>query len=69
MRQKVFRAGDSLAVKLPPEARQLGIDVGHEVDVLIREGTIVVHGLRQDLFEWVDAFIERNRDLLERLAE
>ena len=71
MTRRVFKSGNSLAVTLPPEARELGIDAGQEVDVKIRDGAIVVrpaHGVSRELLEWTDAFVERNRELLERLA-
>lgn len=71
MGRKVFRSGNSLAVTLPPEVRDLGIDAGAEVEVEIEEGSVVVrpaHHVDRELVEWTDRFIERHRELLERLA-
>jgi antitoxin component of MazEF toxin-antitoxin module len=73
MVRKVFKSGNSLVVTLPPEVRELGIAEDTEVDVVIHEGKVVI-GLRSssapsaELLEWSDAFIERHRELLERLA-
>ncbi len=72
MARKVFRSGNSLVVTLPPEVRELGIDEDSEVEVKIEDGRVVIHApipqLTQELLEWTDAFIERHRELLERLA-
>ena len=73
MVRKVFRSGNSLVVTLPPEVKQLGIDENSEVDVEIKDGRIVIEAKlspapSRELIEWTDAFIERHRDLLERLA-
>ena len=69
--RKVFRSGNSLVVTLPPEVRDLGIAEDSEVDVVIEEGRVVIRptvGVSRELLEWTDAFIERNRELLKRLA-
>jgi virulence-associated protein VagC len=69
--RKVFRSGNSLVVTLPPEVRDLGIAEDSEVDVVIEEGRVVIRpaaGISRELLEWTDAFIERNRELLKRLA-
>jgi virulence-associated protein VagC len=71
MVRKVFRSGNSLVVTLPPEVRDLGIAEDSEVDVVIEEGRVVIRpttGVSRELLEWTDAFIERNRELLKRLA-
>lgn len=71
MVRKVFKSGNSLVVTLPPEVRELGIDENSDVDVEIREGRIVITpsgGLSREFLDWTDAFIERHRELLQRLA-
>jgi antitoxin component of MazEF toxin-antitoxin module len=73
MVRKVFRSGNSLVVTLPPEVKDLGIDENSEVDVEIKDGRIVIEAKpssvpSQELIQWTDAFIERHRELLERLA-
>lgn len=72
MVRKVFRSGNSLVVTLPPEVRDLGIDENSEVDVEIRDGKVVIGprspALTPEFLAWTDAFIERHRALLERLA-
>jgi virulence-associated protein VagC len=71
MVRKVFRSGNSLVVTLPPEVRELGIDENSEVDVEIQEGRVVITPsgvLSRAFLDWTDAFIERHRELLERLA-
>ncbi len=60
-------------VTLPPEVKDLGIDEDSEVDVEIKDGRVVIQAageqsLTRDFLEWTDAFIERHRELLERLA-
>jgi antitoxin component of MazEF toxin-antitoxin module len=69
--RKVFKSGNSLVVTLPPEVRDLGIAEDSEVDVVIEEGRVVIRpttGISRELLEWTDTFIERNRELLKRLA-
>lgn len=71
MVRKVFRSGNSLAVTLPPEVRDMGIDAGGEVEVDVREGRVEIRpaqSVSRELLEWTDAFVERHRELLERLA-
>ena len=71
MVRKVFRSGNSLVVTLPPEVRELGIDEDSEVDVEINDGCVVITpsgGISREFLDWADAFIERHRELLERLA-
>jgi len=73
MGRKVFRSGNSLVVTLPPEVRDLGIEEDSEVEVEIEEGRIVISvperaGLTREFLDWTDGFIERHRELLERLA-
>jgi antitoxin component of MazEF toxin-antitoxin module len=73
MVRKVFRSGNSLVVTLPPEVRELGIDEDTEVEVEIQDGRIVIQTatsstVTPEFLEWTDAFIERHRDLLQRLA-
>ena len=73
MARKVFRSGNSLVVTLPPEVRELGIDEDSEVDVGIEGGRVVIQVApsgrpSREYLDWIDAFIERHRELLERLA-
>ena len=71
MRRKVFRSGNSLAVTLPPEVQDLGIDAGTEVELEVREGAVLItpsEPVSHELVDWTKAFIERHRALLERLA-
>ena len=71
MVRKVFKSGNSLVVTLPPEVRDLGIAEDSEVDVVVEDGRIVIRPSRaisRELLEWTDAFVERNRELLKRLA-
>jgi antitoxin component of MazEF toxin-antitoxin module len=73
MVRKVFKSGNSLVVTLPPEVRDLGIGEDSEVDVRIEDGRVVIEHRTpsrpsKELLDWTDAFIERHRVLLERLA-
>lgn len=71
MVRKVFRSGNSLVVTLPPEVKDLGITEDSEVDVEVEDGRVVIRpatGISRELLEWTDAFIDRNRELLKRLA-
>jgi len=73
MVRKVFRSGNSLVVTLPPEVRDLGIAEDSDVDVRIEEGRIVIEPtsapkVTREFLDWTDAFIERHRELLDRLA-
>jgi antitoxin component of MazEF toxin-antitoxin module len=71
MRRKVFRSGNSLVIALPPEARQLGTVAGSEVEVVVEANRVVIESWDatiKQVLRWTDEFVNRHRDLLQRLA-
>ena len=80
MVQKVIKIGSSIGVTIPKEITQkVGVAVGdmlHIVDV--RKGSFRIEKISSEtggkavdpaVIEWTDAFISKNRELLERLAK
>jgi antitoxin component of MazEF toxin-antitoxin module len=78
MTRKVFQAGSSLAVTLPPSARKtLGLNLGDEVEVVVdsQKKSISINPVRKTQVkrrEKITAlalnFVERYREDLEALA-
>lgn len=78
MKRKVFRAGNSAVVALPPEAMEsAGIVEGHEVSVeydpehggiLIRAVKPIPPGIDEAFARQVAGFVERYRAALDALA-
>ncbi len=78
MAQKVIVVGNSLAVTIPKDsAEKLRIKAGDRVEVSAHlvSGVLTVRreeareGVNPDVITWTNAFIEKNRKLLERLAD
>ena len=78
MAQKVIVVGNSLAVTIPKDsAERLRIKAGDKVEVSAHPSagvlTMRLEGKRKsvdpDVITWTNAFIDKNRKLLERLAE
>jgi len=79
MAQKVIVVGNSLAVIIPKDsAAELGIKAGDSVSVsahprarslTVRMREKGLDTLNPDVVVWTNAFIEKNRKLLERLAD
>ncbi|MGD8794677.1 MAG: AbrB/MazE/SpoVT family DNA-binding domain-containing protein [Anaerolineae bacterium] len=78
MARKVFRSGNSAVVSIPPEVLEVvGLQTGDAVTVvadvegqriIVTPATPDLPGVRQDLLEQVDRFIQRYRPALEKLA-
>jgi putative addiction module antidote len=77
MSQKVIIVGNSLAVTIPKDsAEKLRIKAGDTVEVsthpTTRAFTVRVEGkdgqVNPDIVMWTNAFIDKNRKLLKRLA-
>jgi putative addiction module antidote len=76
--RKVFRSGNSAVVSIPPEVLEVvGLQTGDAVTVvadvegqriIVTPATPDLPGVRQDLLEQVDRFIQRYRPALEKLA-
>jgi putative addiction module antidote len=78
MAQKVIVVGNSLAVTIPKDtAEKLRIKAGDKVEIVAHPATgvltVQLEGKRgavnPDVITWTNAFINKNRKLLERLAD
>ena len=79
MPRKIFRTGNSAVVSLPADVlEQVGLALGDSVSVVADPGSrqIIITpveaslpGVRSDLLERVDRFIEQYRPALETLAK
>lgn len=78
MAQKIIVVGNSLAVTIPKDsAEKLRIKAGDKVEVSTHPSTGVItmrfegkgRGVNPDVITWTNAFIDKNRKLLERLAD
>ena len=79
MPRKIFRTGNSAVVSLPAEIlEQVGLELGDSVSVVAdpEQRQIIITpveaslpGVRPDLLERVDRFIEQYRPALESLAK
>ncbi len=79
MSQKVIVVGNSLAVTIPKaSAKKLGIKAGDSVEISAHPSTraLTVHmqekggeSVNPDVIAWTNAFIDKNRKLLMRLAD
>lgn len=78
MAQKVITVGNSLAVTIPKEsAKKLRIKAGDVVEISTHPSTQAFTvriqgkgdgGVNPDVIMWANAFIDKNRKLLTRLA-
>ncbi|HEV3245227.1 MAG TPA: hypothetical protein VG102_02635 [Candidatus Paceibacterota bacterium] len=77
MSQKIIKVGSSAAVTLSPDTLEaVKLSVGDTIDVSFhpssRTITMRPHahaaGVNPDVVTWTNAFIDKNRKLLERLA-
>lgn len=79
MAQKIIIVGNSLAVTIPKDsARKLRMKAGDRVEVSTHPSTGVLTvrfegrqggTVNPDVITWTNAFIDKNRALLERLAD
>jgi len=78
MAQKIIKIGSSVGITLSPDALEsVRLRVSDSVDVSIHPAsrTITIRpqrmrvGINPDIITWTNAFIEKNRTLLERLAD
>ena len=78
MSQKIIKVGSSAAVTLSPEVLQkLNVKIGDSVDVSAYDSSGVAtlrrtgkrDGVNPDVLIWTNAFIDKNRKLLERLSD
>ena len=77
MSQKIIKVGSSAAVTLSPDIlEKLDVKVGDSVDVSAYDSSGVAtlrragkrDGVNPDVLIWTNAFIDKNRKLLEKLA-
>ena len=78
MRRKLFRAGNSTVVSLPPDVLEaIGLALGDKVTVtadttqhriIVTPAAPALPGVRPGFLEDVDRFIEQYRPALEQLA-
>ena len=78
MAQKVITVGNSLAITIPKDsAKMLRIKAGDRVEVSAHPSTGVLtvrpertrSTVNPDVITWTNAFIDKNRKLLQRLAD
>ena len=78
MSQKIIKVGSSAAVTLSPDVlEKLKVKVGDSVEVSAYDSSGVAtlrrtgrpEGVNPDVLIWTNAFIDKNRKLLERLAD
>lgn len=78
MSQKIIRVGSSAAVTLSPDIlKEMGVKVGDVVSVSAHASSGIAMVRRAnakdtvnpDVLVWTNAFIDKNRKLLERLAD
>ena len=78
MVQKIIKIGSSIGVVIPKDtAHILGFEAGQDVEMTSHpeNDSIAFHRISKEtknvidpaLLEWTDSFIDRNRELLERL--
>ena len=80
MEQKIIKVGSSIAVVIPkPLAEENGFSAGNMVTIITREGSnqIIIEpsqiqrkpDVDPDILSWTNNFIDKNRELLKRLAD
>ncbi|HVB20303.1 MAG TPA: hypothetical protein VNF51_03460 [Candidatus Paceibacterota bacterium] len=77
MAQKVIQIGSSAGITLSPDLLEtIGIKIGDTVAVSASKSEVVVRPIRAnkptidpEILSWTNAFIEKNRELLERLSD
>jgi putative addiction module antidote len=77
MARKIFRTGNSAVVSLPADVMEaVGLELGDEVTVVVdsEQNRIIITpaslpGVRLDLLDRVDSFIDRYRPVLDTLAQ
>lgn len=82
MAQKIIKIGSSVGITIPKETlSELGLSVGDKVRISVtQEGNggrlsvepereAKIQELRPDVVVWTKSFVEKNRELLKRLAQ
>ena len=77
MAQKVIQIGSSAGITLSPDMLEtIGVKVGDTVNVSASNNEAIVRPVRHtkptidpEILSWTNKFIDKNRELLERLAD
>lgn len=68
MKQKIIRVGNSAAVTIPKKLlEEQGLSIGQEAEITI-SAIADRPKLTKEFGNWVDNYIEQNREALEKLA-